>query len=215
MKHDYTLSAVVRTELGKGASRRLRRANERVAAIIYGGEAEPLPIAIDKPALYKAIEDESFYSSVITINVDGKQEKVLVRDLQRHPFKALITHADFLRVNANEEITLIVQLHVINEENCKGVKVDGGELHIQNTDIEISCLPKDIPDHLEVDVADLGVGETIHLSGLKLPAGVTAVELSHGEDHDQPLVSVHRVADHSEEEEGEAGDAPAADTAAE
>ncbi|WP_414499921.1 MULTISPECIES: 50S ribosomal protein L25/general stress protein Ctc [unclassified Zymobacter] len=214
MKHDYTLTAVVRTELGKGASRRLRRANERVAGIIYGGETAPMPIAIDKPALYKAIEDESFYSSIITINVDGKAEKVVVRDLQRHPFKAVLLHADFMRVNANEEITLTVQLHVINEENCKGVKVDGGELHIQNTDIAISCLPQNIPDHLEVDVADLGVGETIHLSGLKLPAGVTAVELSHGDDHDQPLVSVHRVADHSEAE-GEEGDAPAADSAAE
>ena len=212
MKHDYTLTAVVRTELGKGASRRLRRANERVAAIIYGGEAEPMPIAIDKPALYKAIEDESFYSSIVTINVDGKQEKVVVRDLQRHPFKPLITHADFLRVNANEEITLTVQLHVINEDTCKGVKVDGGELRVQNSDIEISCLPKDIPDHLEVDVADLGVGETIHLSDLQLPAGVKAVELAHGEDHDQPLVSVHHVADHSEDE-GEEG--AAADTAAE
>lgn len=203
MKHDYTLTAVVRTELGKGASRRLRRANERVAAIIYGGEAEPMPIAINKPALYKAIEEESFYSSVVTINVDGKQEKVVVRDLQRHPFKPLITHADFLRVNANEEITLTVQLHIINEDICKGVKADGGELRLQNSDIEISCLPKDIPDHLEVDVADLGVGETIHLSDLKLPAGVKAVELAHGEDHDQPLVSVYHIADHSEDDEGE------------
>lgn len=200
MKHDYTLTAVVRTELGKGASRRLRRANERVAAIIYGGDAEPMPIAIDKPAMYKAIEDESFYSSIITIDVAGTQEKVVVRDLQRHPFKPLITHADFLRVNANEEITLTVQLHVINEDACKGVKTDGGELHVHTSDVEISCLPKDIPDYFEVDVADLGVGETVHLSDLKLPAGVKSVALAQGEDHDQALVSVRHIADHGEEE---------------
>ena len=200
MKHEYTLTAVARTALGKGASRRLRRANERVAAIIYGGSAAPLPIAIEKPSFYKAIEDESFYSSIITINVEGKQEKVVVRDLQRHPFKPLVTHADFLRVSANEEITLTVQLHVVNEENCKGVKAEGGELHIQTTDIEISCLPKNIPDHLDVDVANLGLGETIHLSDLKLPEGVKSVALAHGEDYDQALVSVRHIATYSEDD---------------
>ena len=200
MKHEYTLTAVARTALGKGASRRLRRANERVAAIIYGGSAAPLPIAIEKPSFYKAIEDESFYSSIITINVEGKQEKVVVRDLQRHPFKPLVTHADFLRVSANEEITLTVQLHVVNEESCKGVKAEGGELHIQTTDIEISCLPKNIPDHLDVDVANLGLGETIHLSDLKLPEGVKSVALAHGEDYDQALVSVRHIATYSEDD---------------
>ena len=200
MKHEYTLTAVARTALGKGASRRLRRANERVAAIIYGGSTAPLPIAIEKPSFYKAIEDESFYSSIITINVEGKQEKVVVRDLQRHPFKPLVTHADFLRVSANEEITLTVQLHVVNEENCKGVKAEGGELHIQTTDIEISCLPKNIPDHLDVDVANLGLGETIHLSDLKLPEGVKSVALAHGEDYDQALVSVRHIATYSEDD---------------
>ncbi|WP_251978330.1 50S ribosomal protein L25/general stress protein Ctc [Salinicola avicenniae] len=186
----YTLNANVRTELGKGASRRLRRKNEQVAAIIYGGEAAPQPITIDKPAFYKAIEDEAFFSSVIDLKVDGKSEQVVIRDLQRHPYKALITHADFMRVDATHELTLNVPLHFLNEETCKGVKDEGGVLHVLNNDVQISCLPSKLPEYLEVDVANLGLGETIHLSDIKLPEGVTLVELSHGEEHDYGVVSV-------------------------
>lgn len=211
----YTLNANVRTELGKGASRRLRRKNEQVAAIIYGGEAAPQPITIDKPAFYKALEEESFFSSIIDIKVDGKSEQVVIRDLQRHPYKPLITHADFMRVDATHELTLNVPLHFLNEESCKGVKDEGGVIHVLNNDVQISCLPSKLPEYIEVDVADLGLGETIHLSDLKLPEGVTLVELSHGEEHDAGVVSVthptvasdDEVAGEGVDEDGEPKDA--------
>ncbi|WP_353978998.1 50S ribosomal protein L25/general stress protein Ctc [Salinicola endophyticus] len=206
MSH-YTLTANVRTELGKGASRRLRRKNEQVAAIIYGGEAAPQPITIDKPAFYKAIEDESFFSSVIDIQIDGKSEQVVIRDLQRHPYKALVTHADFMRVDATHELTLNVPLHFLNEESCKGVKDEGGVIHVLNNDVQISCLPSKLPEYLEVDVANLGLGETIHLSDLKLPEGVTLVELTHGEEHDAGVVSVtHPTVARDDEVAGEGVD---------
>ncbi len=206
MSH-YTLTANVRTELGKGASRRLRRKNEQVAAIIYGGEAAPQPITIDKPAFYKAIEDEAFFSSIIDIQIDGKSEQVVIRDLQRHPYKALVTHADFMRVDATHELTLNVPLHFLNEESCKGVKDEGGVLHVLNNDVQISCLPSKLPEYLEVDVANLGLGETIHLSDLKLPEGVTLVELTHGEEHDAGVVSVtHPTVARDDEVAGEGVD---------
>ncbi|MBZ9557241.1 MULTISPECIES: 50S ribosomal protein L25/general stress protein Ctc [Modicisalibacter] len=189
---DYQLSANVRHDLGKGASRRLRRKNEQVAAIIYGGEKAPQPITIDKPAFYKAIEEEAFFSSIITIDVEGSKEQVVIRDLQRHPYKALVTHADFLRVDATHAMTMHVPLHVVGEENCKGIKEQDGVLHVLATDVTISCLPKDLPEYLEVDISDLELGDTLHLSDLKLPAGVTLVELSHGEEHDAGVVSITR-----------------------
>jgi len=207
MSHHYTLTANVRKELGKGASRRLRRKNEQVAAIIYGGSTEPQPITIDKPAFYKAIEDEAFFSSIIDIKVDGKSEQVVIRDLQRHPYKALITHADFMRVDATHELTLNVPLHFLNEETCKGVKDEGGVLHVLSNDVQISCLPSKLPEYIEVDVASLGLGETIHLSDIKLPEGVIMVELSHGEEHDAGVVSVtHPTVARDDEVAGEGVD---------
>ncbi len=211
---DYKLTANVRHDLGKGASRRLRRANQQVAAIIYGGEKAPQPITIDKAAFYKAIEEEAFFSSLINIDVDGTKEQVIIRDLQRHPYKALVTHADFLRVDATHEMTLNVPLHVVGEENNQSVKEKAGVLHVLANEVEISCLPKDLPEYLEVDISELGVGDTLHLSDLKLPTGVTLVALTHGEEHDAGVASITRptvVADEDEEAEaaeGESGEAP-------
>lgn len=211
MKHDYTLSAVVRTDLGKGASRRLRRANERVAAIVYGGDNEPLPIAISKPAFYKAISEDSFFSSVIKIDVEGgKTEQVIIRDLQRHPFKELITHADFQRINANEEITLNIQIHFLNGEEAKGVKDEGGILNVLLNEVEISALPKDLPEYFELDVSELGIGDSLHLSDIKLPEGVTLTALAHAEedeDADLAVVTIaHPAAEEPEEDEDAAED---------
>ncbi|MEC9482201.1 MAG: 50S ribosomal protein L25/general stress protein Ctc [Halomonas sp.] len=199
---DYKLTANVRHDLGKGASRRLRRANQQVAAIIYGGEKAPQPITLDKAAFYKAIEEEAFFSSLITIELEGTTEQVVIRDLQRHPYKALVTHADFLRVDATHEMTLHVPLHVVGEDKCKGVKDEGGVLHVLATDVEISCLPKDLPEYLEADVSDLELGATLHLSDLKLPAGVTLVALTHGEDHDAGVVNVTRPTVVASDDEG-------------
>ena len=207
---DFTLTASVRNDLGKGASRRLRRANQQVPAIIYGGEAAPESIAVDKTAFYKAIEDESFFSSLITLEVEGKPQQVVVRDLQRHPYKPLVTHADFMRVDASHEITLNVPLHVVGEDKCAAIKDQDGELHVLNNEVEISCLPKDLPEYLEIDITNVELGTTLHLSDLKVPAGVTLVALTHGEDHDNAIVSVTkakvRVAE--DDEAPEAPEAP-------
>ncbi|UYG08788.1 50S ribosomal protein L25/general stress protein Ctc [Halomonas sp. M4R1S46] len=206
---DFNLNASVRNDLGKGASRRLRRANEQVPAIIYGGEQAPQAIAVDKTAFYKAIEDEAFFSSVINLTVDGKAQQVVVRDLQRHPYKALLTHADFMRVDATHELTLSVPLHVIGEDSSKAIKDQDGELHILASEVEISCLPKDLPEYLEVDISNIELGTTLHLSDLTVPAGVTLVALTHGEDHDNALVSVTKAkvrAEAAEEGEEAAGE---------
>nr|WP_297459218.1 50S ribosomal protein L25/general stress protein Ctc [uncultured Halomonas sp.] len=203
---DYKLTANVRHDLGKGASRRLRRVNQQVAAIIYGGEKAPQPIVVDKAAFYKAIEDEAFFSSLIDIDVDGSKEQVIIRDLQRHPFKALVTHADFLRVDATHEMTINVPLHVAGEDANKSIKEKVGVLHVLANEVEISCLPKDLPEYLEVDISELEIGDTLHLSDLKLPKGVALVALSHGEEHDAGVVSITRptVVSADDEDEGEA-----------
>jgi len=198
---DFILNADIRHDLGKGASRRLRRANQQVPAVVYGGTQEPQSISVEKTAFYKAIEDESFFSSVITLVIEGKKQQVVVRDLQRHPFKPLLTHADFLRINAKEEITMSVPLHVTGEDTCVGIKDQDGELYVLANDVAISCLPKDLPDYLEIDISAVEVGSTLHLSDLTLPAGVTSIDLSHGEDHDTAILSVKKKQEFSEEEE--------------
>ncbi|WP_168013495.1 50S ribosomal protein L25/general stress protein Ctc [Halomonas salinarum] len=213
---DFNLNASVRHDLGKGASRRLRRADLSIPAIIYGGEKTPQSIAIEKAPFYKAIEDESFFASVITLNVEGKQEQVVVRDLQRHPYKPLVTHADFLRVDATHELTLHVPLHVVGEDASKAIKDEDGELHQLASDVEISCLPKDLPEYLEVDISELELGTTLHLSDLTVPAGVTIVALTHGEDHDNAILNITKakvMAEQTdEEEEAEAPEEKAADS---
>ncbi|GHE22451.1 50S ribosomal protein L25/general stress protein Ctc [Halomonas urumqiensis] len=203
---DFTLKASVRNDLGKGASRRLRRENLQVPAIVYGGENTPQPVSVEKSAFYKAIEDESFFSSVINLVVDGKSEQVVVRDLQRHPYKPLVTHADFLRVDATHEITMNVPLHVLGEDACKAIKDEDGELHVLANEIQISCLPKDLPDFLEVDISETELGTTLHLSDLKVPAGVTIVALTHGEDYDQAVLSITKAKVRQEEEDEEEAD---------
>ncbi|MCC5883498.1 MAG: 50S ribosomal protein L25/general stress protein Ctc [Halomonas sp.] len=203
---DFTLNASARNDLGKGASRRLRRANLEVPAIVYGGEKAPQPISLDKAPFYKAIEDESFFSSVLNLVIDGKKEQVVVRDLQRHPYKPVITHADFMRVDATHAITINVPLHVVGEEKSKGIKDQGGELHVLSNEIQISCLPKDLPDFLEVDITNVELGTTLHLSDLTLPAGVTLVELSHGADHDNAVLSITKPKTRGEAAEGEEGE---------
>jgi len=214
---DFILNADIRHDLGKGASRRLRRANQQVPAVVYGGTQEPQSISVEKTAFYKAIEDESFFSSVITLVIEGKKQQVVVRDLQRHPFKPLLTHADFLRVDATHEITMNVPLHVTGEDNCVGIKDQDGELHILANEVAISCLPKDLPDYLEIDISAVEVGTTLHLSDLHLPTGVTSVDLSHGEDHDNAILNVTKVkvrgSDDEEESDGSEGESTEGDNA--
>ena len=187
---DFTLNANVREDLGKGASRRLRRNADLVPAIVYGGNKEPQSISIAARELNKALENEAFYSSIIGLSIDGKVEEVLVKALQRHPAKPRVLHADFQRIVAGQKVTVQVPLHFANEDTCVGVKQEGGMVFRNLPEVEISCLPKDLPDFIEVDLKDLKVGEALHLADLKLPEGLTIPSLALGDDHNLPVVTV-------------------------
>ncbi len=190
MSSEFTVNAKARTDVGKGASRRLRRLAAEVPAIIYGGDKTPQMISIAHKDLLWFLEDEAFFSSVLTMDIDGNKESVVIKDLHRHPAKAQILHADFLRVSADTKITLQVPLHFINEEACHGVKMQGGSITHAMTEIEVQCLPKDLPEFIEVDMKDKEVGETVHISDLTLPAGVESTALALGEDHDSAVAVV-------------------------
>jgi len=189
MANTYTLDASLRTDEGKGASRRLRRTG-KVPAIVYGGEGQPVSISLAENQLVRHLQEEQFYSSIINLDLDGSVEKVLLRDLQRHPARPVVLHADLQRVNADEKLKVVVQLHFVNEEACAGVKQDGGKVTKAMMDLEISCLPADIPEFVEVDLLDLKMGDSVHISSLKLPEGVESVQLAHGEDHDLAIATV-------------------------
>jgi large subunit ribosomal protein L25 len=188
---DFNISAEVRSDLGKGASRRLRHAG-KVPAIIYGGDKEPVGITLAHDPLVHSLENEAFYSSILTIDVDGSKEKAVLKDLQRHPAKPVILHADFLRIDENEKLKMHVPLHFTNEEQAPGVKI-GGVLTHNVTEVEIQCLPKDLPEYLEVDMAGVEIEQIIHLTDIKLPEGVELVELTHGEGHNQAVAAIHKT----------------------
>lgn len=190
MSNAFELNATVRSDLGKGASRRLRRLAEMVPAIIYGEGKAPVNISIPHKDIQKALTNEAFYSHIITLQVDGKPEQVVIKALQRHPAKPRIMHADFQRVSADRAIVVAVPLHFINEDKCKGVKIGGGSIIKALNELQISCLPQDLPEFIEVDLSDLGLGEAIHISQINLPKGVSSVDLAHGHDSDNSVVSV-------------------------
>ncbi len=191
MSIDFSLNAKVRDDQGKGASRRLRRNANEVPAIVYGAQKAPQNISIPHKDLAKALESEAFYTHIIKLNVNGKNEDVLLKDLQRHPSRPVILHADFLRIDKSKKVTLRIPLHFINEAVCVGVKSGGGVINHSMTDLEIRCLPADIPEFIEVDMANIQLGGIVHISSLKLPKGVESVQLSHGADHDLAVASVN------------------------
>jgi len=167
--------AFPRSEQGSGASRRLRRAGQ-TPGIIYGGTEAPLNIALDHNALFHALKKESFHSSVLDMKVGDKAEKVLLRDFQMHAFKPLVMHVDFQRVDPNQKIHVRVPLHFVNAEISPAVKLSGGVIsHVLN-ELDVSCLPKDLPAFIEVDLSNMAEGASFHVADLKLPAGVTAVQ---------------------------------------
>ncbi len=206
---DFVLNAELRSDKGKGASRRLRRQADQVPAILYGAGKEPQPLSIRHQDLHKACESEAFYSNIITINVDGNAEDAILKDLQRHPARDRIMHADFLRILMDQEITVEVPLHFINEETCVGVRLGGGNISHNMTSVEITCLPGDLPEFIEVDVEDVDVGSSIHMSELVLPQGLVIPSLQLGPDHDHVVVSVN--APKRTEEVDEVDAAPAAE----
>ena len=216
MSLSFELEASIRQDLGKGASRRLRRDN-RVPAIIYGGNVAPTALTMDHDKVLHSLEHEAFYSHILTVKIDGKSEKAVLKDLQRHPYKPVIMHLDLQRVSEDEKLRMHVPLHFTGEEVAPGVKQGGGVISHLINDVEITCLPKDLPEYIEVDVSGLQLNETVHLSDLKLAAGVELVELQHGPEHDLPVVSIHlpRGAKEAEVEEGEAAAAGEGETGGE
>ena len=192
MSSDFTLTAEARTDVGKGASRRLRRLGDRIPAIIYGDEKAPENISLLHKDLIKQLENEAFYSHIITITTDGNSQEVILKDLQRHPAKAKILHADFLRVSRTKKLQTKVPLHFLNEVSCVGVKQQGGSISHNMTELEISCLPQDLPEYIEVDLAEVEAGQIVHISSLNLPNGVESVALAHGSDYDLPVVTVNK-----------------------
>ena len=192
MSDKIALNAEPRSDLGKGASRRLRKTG-LVPAIIYGGDSEPTSITLKHNEFLHQLENETIYTQVLSMSVgSAKKEDVILRDLQRHPYKAIIMHADFQRIDKNTAIHVTVPLHYINEEICYGVKTEGGQLNHVVSEVEVSSLPKDLPEYLEVDVTELKLGESLHLSDIKLPKGVEIIALTHGEDHDIGIAAVHK-----------------------
>ena len=213
-KQDFVLDASARTDVGKGASRRLRRLEGKIPGIVYGAGKDPVSITIRHDDIFHATEDEAFFSSIIELNLDGTTESVVIKDLQRHPAKPRIMHADFLRVRADVALTVNVPLHLVNENTCVGVKLENGQIITSMNELQVSCLPKDLPEYIEVDMAEVHTGDIVHISDLKLPEGVTSVDLSHGEEHDYAVVSVTEIRARAVEEPGveePEGDAPASD----
>lgn len=201
---EHTIQATGRHVAGKGASRRLRRAAS-IPAIVYGGSAAPQPIQLEHEKIWLASQNEWFYSSILNLDIDGKVEQVLLRDMQRHPYKQLILHLDFQRVDANQALRAKVPLHFVNEDKSPAGKTAGVLVLHEMNEVEVSCLPKDLPEFIEVDLGALTVGDIIHLSQLALPAGVEIPALKLGKEHDVAVV----IAKHAKEEEVDAA-APAA-----
>ena len=208
---DFELNAELRTDKGKGASRRLRRNADMIPAILYGAGQDPLSLTLAHKDIHKACQSEAFFSHIITINADGNSQQAIVKDLQRHPAKDRIMHADFLRIQMDQAITVEVPLHFLNEDSCLGVRQGGGNVSHNMTSIEISCLPGDLPEYIEVDIEEMDLGDAIHISGLKLADGLSIPSLQQGEDHDHVVVSVNapKRTEGLDEDAASAEDAPA------
>ncbi|MBV6448682.1 50S ribosomal protein L25/general stress protein Ctc [Nitrosomonas sp.] len=187
------ISADKRIAQGKGASRRLRRSG-KVPAIIYGGEQEPQSIEMDHKTLFYNLKHEAFHASILSLDLAGKKEQVLLRDIQMHPYKQQVLHADFQRVDKNKKIHMKVPLHFINAEISPGVKTSGGIVSHILTEVDISCLPDDLPEYISVDLAELTAGHTLHLSDLALPKGVETVALAKGENLPVAAITIPRSA---------------------
>ncbi|WP_267257173.1 50S ribosomal protein L25/general stress protein Ctc [Coxiella endosymbiont of Ornithodoros maritimus] len=185
----FELIAELREFTGKSAARRMRRFEDKVPGTVYGAGKAPQSITLLQKDLLKALESESTFSSILTLKVGDKKEKVILKSLQRHQTKLKIVHIDFQRIKASETLIINVPLHFLGEDDCPGVEAGGVVLHLQS-EVKIRCLPADLPEYIEVDLSHLQLDESVHLSNLKLPAGVeltSAVD----EEHDSPIVSVH------------------------
>ncbi|MDH3635212.1 MAG: 50S ribosomal protein L25/general stress protein Ctc [Gammaproteobacteria bacterium] len=205
MSDTIHLNAEPRSDSGKGASRRLRHQG-MVPAIVYGGDSDPVKICIPHNKIFHELEHETIYTQVIELQVGDLTEEVILRDLQRHPYKNKVMHADFFRIDKNKPIKIVVPIHVLNSEDCAGVKTDGGMITQTVTEIEIIALPKDLPEYLEIDVKNLHLGDSLHLSDIKMPEGVELTAMMNVEEtehdvHDLGVVSVVKTREEVIEEE--------------
>jgi len=206
----FTLNLSNRADTGKGASRRLRHANQ-IPAVIYGGGKDPQSLQMNHDDILKALEEEAIYTSILDVNIDGKVTKAVFKDIQRHAYKPKILHLDFQRVSDNEKIHMHIPIHFLGGDVAPGVKGGGQMTHNMN-DIEVICLAKDLPEFIELDVSEMEIGDTKHISDLTLPAGVVSVELQHGADHDQPVVAINKSRGMTEDEvDGGDEEAPSED----
>lgn len=201
---EHLIQANRRDDQGKGASRRLRRAGA-IPAVVYGAHTAPESVQLDHEKTWLASQNEWFYSSILTLDVDGKTQKVLLRDIQRHPYRQQIMHLDFQRISENEALRAKVPLHFLNQDTSPAGKAAGVVITHELNEVTVSCLPKDLPEFIAVDLANLALGDVVHLSEITLPAGVELPELKLGKEHDVAVV----IAKHARAEE-EPAEAPAA-----
>jgi large subunit ribosomal protein L25 len=210
MKEEFKLIAEMREDQGKGASRRLRR-HGKVPAVIYGGGRPPRALLLDHNKVLQQLDHEAFYSSILTIEVGDKTQAAILKDVQRHPAKRQIMHMDLQRVVEDEKIRMNIPIHIVGEEKAPGVKLGGGSVMRIMTEVEVSCLPRDLPEYFEVDISHMELDDMLHLSDIKVPEGVEITQLQHGEEHDHAIVSVHLMkAEAVEEEAPEEAAVPAA-----
>ncbi len=190
MSTDFQIDAEVRNHAGKGDARRLRH-QDQIPAIIYGAEKDPQSIVLEHKNIQKMLNNDAAYSHILTVAVDGKKEQVILKAIQRHAYKPLILHVDFMRIKSKEAITMKTQIHFLNEENCQAIK-QGGVLSKLMTDLEITCLPADLPESVDIDLTDVEMDQTLHISDIQLPKGV---ELAAGElddEHNLAVASIHK-----------------------
>ena len=212
MSDEFNLIAEMRDDRGKGASRRLRRQG-KVPAIIYGAGREPRALMFDHNKVLRELENASFYSSILTIKVGDESRAAIVKDIQRHPAKKIILHIDFQRIVEDEKIRMQIPIHFLGEEDAIGVKIGGGSVSRLMTELEVSCLPKDLPEFLEVDISELELDQMLHVSNISLPKGVEISEIVL--EQDQSIVSIAEIKEVIEEEiiegegEGEEGSSEA------
>jgi len=188
MRVSFTFGADPREKQGKGASRRLRRTG-KVPAILYGGPSGPQPLVLDQQNLLTMIESEKFYSSIVRVNVGGKSQEAIIKDVQMHPARHSVVHVDLQRVVENETIRLRLPIHFKGEAAAPGVKSQGGIVSHMRADVEVTCLPKDLPEFLEIDLSAMNLNDTLFLADIPLPEGVLIPELGHGRN--APVVSIH------------------------
>ena len=226
MAKEFDLIADFREDRGKGASRRLRR-DGKVPAIIYGAGRPPRSITFDHNKVVQQLENESFYSSILNVKVGEESQAAILKDVQRHPAKRLIMHIDLQRIVEDQAIKMNVPIHYLGEQDAVGVRDGGGTVTKRVNDVEVTCLPKDLPEYLELDISHLGLDEMMYLTDIKVPEGVEIVGLAQAEDEQaQPIVSIHFIHEEIieeevpeeeleavEGEEGEEGEAPEGEAA--